>query len=77
MSRVVIIAAPLATVEDYCRKQGLPLSVIEPLPSGDTRTVFNNSADAEKIRKGMSNKIVEGPVKRSPLYASRTSSPYR
>ncbi len=77
MSRAVIIAVPQATVEDHCRKQGIGLSVIEPLPSGETRVVFNTAVDAEKVRKSMSGKIVEGPVKRSPLYASRATTPYR
>ncbi|MCW2411688.1 MULTISPECIES: hypothetical protein [unclassified Sphingobium] len=77
MSRVVILAAPEADVLAYCAKAGIGLSVVEPLPSGQTRAVLNNVLDADKVRKGMKAMVVSGPVARSPLYVSRTQSPYR
>jgi hypothetical protein len=76
MSRAISIDAPMQDVTDLCAKQQIGISVIEPLASGGTRVVLNNSDDAETIRRSMKTRILSGPVKRSPLYACRTPKSY-
>lgn len=76
MSRAVTLEVPSQTVSDHCEKHALGISTIEPLPSGGTRVVLNNSIDAHKLRQSFKTKLIEGPVARSPLYACRTLSPY-
>jgi len=76
MSRAVTIDAPMQTVTELCEKHAIGISVIEPLPSGGTRVVLNNSDDAARVRLSMKAMLIDGPVVRSPLYACRTLTPY-
>ncbi len=76
MSRAVSLDATVQAVTDMCEKHSLPISVIEPLQSGGTRVVLNNAIDAQKLRVSMKNKVIDGAIVRSPLYACRTLTPY-
>ncbi len=76
MSRVVSVDATPATVTQRCDKLGITISVLEPLQSGGTRVILNNSADAEAVRRVMKDKLITGPSVRSSLYVSRVSTPY-
>ena len=75
MSRVVVVEAAPDAVSSLCETLGIAISVIEPLPSGGTRLILNNSADAEKIRQDKRTKLVVGSSVRPPLYVSRTRVP--
>lgn len=77
MSRATSIDAPVEQVADYCAKQGLGISVIEPLISGGTRVVLSNMDDAEVVRRGMKARLISAPVVRSSLYAARVPKPCR
>ncbi|MBN8830428.1 MAG: hypothetical protein J0G94_07300 [Sphingomonadales bacterium] len=72
MSRVVNLDAAPDAVTSFCDKLGIAISVIEPLLSGGTRAIFNNGADAERIRREMKGKLIASPTTRSPLYVSRS-----
>lgn len=76
MSRAVTINASVAEVTEYCAKQDIGISVIEPLVSGGTRVVLNNLQDAELVRRGMKTRLISTPVVRSSLYACRVPEPY-
>lgn len=75
MTRVVSVNVAPEAVTAVCDKLGVAISVIEPLPSGGTRVILNNSVDAEKVRHDMRTKLITGPSARSPLYVSRTRIP--
>ncbi len=77
MSRAVFINETVEVVTEFCDKNSIGISVIEPLESGGTRVVMNNSTDAETVRRRMKSKVIDGPVVRSPLYAWRSSAPFR
>lgn len=77
MSRAISIDATVEQVTDYCAKQGLGISVIEPLISGGTRVVLNNMNDAEVVRRGMKARLISAPVVRSSLYAAKVPKPCR
>lgn len=77
MSRAITLTATVVEVTDYCTKQKIAISVIEPLPSGGTRVVLNNLADADTMRRGMKARLIGTPVVRSSLYVSRTQTPYQ
>ncbi|BAK65388.1 hypothetical protein SLG_07130 [Sphingobium sp. SYK-6] len=76
MSRAIAINASVAEVTDYCAKQDLGISVIEPLTSGGTRVVLNNVPDTEALRRGMKARVIETPVVRSSLYVCRMPKSY-
>ncbi len=77
MSRAVFINDSVEAVTEFCGKNAIGISVIEPLQSGGTRVVMNNSGDAETLRRRMKSKVIDGPVVRSPLYAWRAGAPFR
>jgi len=77
MSRAIAIKATVVEVTDYCAKQNIAISVIEPLTSGGTRVVLNNVPDADTVRRGMKTRIISTPVVRSSLYVSSVKTPYR
>jgi len=77
MSRAICINDTVDAITEFCDKNSMGISVIEPLQSGGTRVVMNNSADAETMRRRMKTKVIDGPVVRSPLYAWRSSAPFR
>ncbi|HEX7855791.1 MAG TPA: hypothetical protein VF503_19070 [Sphingobium sp.] len=76
MSRALNVRATEADVVDMCTKLGIPFSVMEPLKSGGTRVVLNNSADMLALRRLAGKALIDGPVERSPNYVSRQSVPY-
>jgi len=76
MTRVVNVDATLVAVAQRCDKLGIAISVIEPLKSGGTRVILNNSDDAETVRREMKAQLITGPCVRSSLYVSRVSTPY-
>jgi len=71
MSRAINIDATVEEVTASCDKHGIGISSIEPLQSGGTRVVLNNSDDAEKLRRRMKGQIIAGLVVRSGLYMAR------
>lgn len=77
MSRAVCIDETVELVTEFCAKNAIGISVIEPLESGGTRVVTNNSADADTVRHRMKSKIIDGPVVRSRLHAWRAGAPFR
>lgn len=77
MSRAVNIDAAMQAVIDCCEKHAIGISVIEPLQSGGTRVVLNNSDGAASLRIRMKKNLILGPVTRSGLYMRRSPHPYR
>jgi len=71
MSRAINIDATVEDVTASCVKHNIGISSIEPLQSGGTRVVLNNSDDAEKLRRRMKGQIIAGLVVRSGLYMAR------
>ena len=53
-------------VEATCAKHKAPITAIETLSSGGTRVVLMNAVDAAKIGKAYGNKVMTGPVVRTP-----------
>lgn len=76
MTRVVSVDATPEAVAALCDKFSIAISVIEPLDSGGTRVILNNSHDAEKLRREMKAKLITGPSVRSSLYVARTRVPH-
>lgn len=77
LSRAVHIDANMQVVIDCCDKHAIGISVIEPLQSGGTRVVLNNSDGAASLRIRMKKNLILGPVTRSGLYMRRAPLPYR
>lgn len=77
LSRAVHIDAAMQAVIDCCEKYAIGISVIEPLQSGGTRVVLNNSDGAASLRIRMKKDLILGPVTRSGLYIRRAPQPYR
>lgn len=75
MSRVLHLDMDVPSVTAFCTKRDLLVSVIEPLESGGTRLVLQNSVDAARARTGMKNRIIDGAVIRSGLYQLRRPVP--
>lgn len=75
MTRVVTVDATPDAVTQRCNMLGIGISVIEPLQSGGTRVILNNSDDAERVRRDMKEKLITGPSVRSSLYVSRIRTP--
>lgn len=68
MSRAMNILLPEAEVLGKCRKAGVSISAIEPLPSGGTHLVCTTSEGAEQMRGEFKTTLVTGRVKRFPFY---------
>lgn len=76
MSRVVNAAATQEELVALCAQIGIGYSVVEPLKSGGTRLVLNNSADARTISARLKTKVIGGVVERCPSHVSRQYIPY-
>ena len=75
MTRVVSVDDTPEAVTALCDTLGIAISVIEPLPSGGTRLILNNSTDAETIKRDKRTKLITGESVRSALYVSRVRIP--
>jgi 3-dehydroquinate synthase class II len=65
ISRAVNVSVEQAQVVAMCKKHDAIISAIETLPSGGTRVVLMNSADAAKIIKAFGSKVLTGTVART------------
>jgi hypothetical protein len=65
ISRAVNVTVTQAQVVTMCKKHDAIISAIETLPSGGTRVVLMNSADAAKIIKAFGSKVMTGTVART------------
>ena len=75
MSRVIHLNENAQVITALCEKFSLGISTIEPLPSGGTRVVTTTSDNAVDLRKRMKDKIIDGTVTRSGIYAARRRMP--
>ena len=75
MSRVINLNENAQVITALCEKFSLGISTIEPLPSGGTRVVTNTGDDAVDLRKRMKDKVMNGAVIRSGIYAARRRVP--
>jgi hypothetical protein len=66
MSRVINLQMAEADVREQCRKSAIGVSSLEVLQSGGVRLVTSSVDGAEKIRKKLKSKIVQGDVQRTP-----------
>lgn len=71
MSRALNIDVTQDHVIATCAKWKVPISAIEPLPSGGTRVVMNNADDTATIAKAYRAKIIAGAVMRTPIRLGR------
>ena len=60
ISRAVNVSVEQPQVVAMCKKHDAIISAIETLPSGGTRVVLMNSADAAKIIKAFGSKFLTG-----------------
>ena len=65
ISRAVNVSVEQPQVVAMCKKHDAIMSAIETLPSGGTRVVLMNSADAAKIIKAFGSKVLTGNVART------------
>ena len=65
ISRAVNVSVEQPQVVAMCKKHDATISAIETLPSGGTRVVLMNSADAAKIIKAFGSKVLTGNVART------------
>jgi hypothetical protein len=65
ISRAVNVSVEQPQVVAMCKKHDAIISAIETLPSGGTRVVLMNSADAAKIIKAFGSKVMTGTVART------------
>ncbi|RMB26203.1 hypothetical protein C8J47_3520 [Sphingomonas sp. PP-F2F-G114-C0414] len=65
ISRAVNVSVEQPQVVAMCKKHDATISAIETLPSGGTRVVLMNSADAAKIIKAFGSKVLTGTVART------------
>ena len=75
MSRVVNLNESAQVITALCEKFSLGVSTMEPLQSGGTRVVTTTADGAIDLRKRMKNKVLDGAVVRSGLYAARRRLP--
>ena len=68
MSRAMNVQLSEAEVIGKCKKAGVDISAVEPLPSGGTHLVCTTSEGAEQMRGEFKSKLVTGRVKRFPFY---------
>ncbi len=54
-----------------CTSAKIGISAIEPLTSGGTRVVCLTREGADKLRQTMKSKLIDGRVKRSPLFLAQ------
>jgi predicted aldo/keto reductase-like oxidoreductase len=67
MSRCINLQLGEAEVLKHCAKQGVGVSVIEPLASGGVRLVCMSSGGAEQIRRHLKTKIIDGETIRTRI----------
>lgn len=77
MTRAINVMATEAELVKICADQGVAFSMMEPLKSGGTRLVMNNSIDATTLRGKLKRKLINGPVERSGSYIGRQQISYR
>ncbi len=65
ISRAINVSVGQAQVVAMCKKHDAIISAIETLPSGGTRVVMMNSADAATIVKAFGTKVLTGTVART------------
>jgi len=65
ISRAVNVSVEQPQVVAMCKKHDAIISAIESLPSGGTRVVLMNSADAARIIKAFGSKVLTGNVART------------
>jgi len=71
MSRAMNLDANEAAITETCRQLSITISAIEPLLSGGTRVVCSSSDGAHSLRRKLKSKLLNGPVKRSPLFLAK------
>jgi hypothetical protein len=67
MSRCINLKLSETEVRRHCTKQGVGVSVIEPLTSGGVRLVCMSSDGAERIRRDLRTKIIDGEIIRARI----------
>lgn len=68
MSRAMNLTLAEADVTAKCRKAGVVISAIEPLPDGGTHLVCLTGDGADTMRAIFKSKVIAGQVRRSPFY---------
>ena len=71
MSRAINLDLTHAEVIAGISKHGAVISAIEPLFPSGTRVVLTNADQAAVIRRAFKTKIIDGPVRRTPLRTLR------
>jgi len=71
MSRAIDLVMPEDDVRTWCTKHKIPVSVIEPLPSGGTRLVCITAAGADEVRLRLGKSIMPDVEKRFRFYRAR------
>jgi hypothetical protein len=54
----------VAQVDRHCRENGVAISALEALPEGGSRLVCMSNYGAAQIRSKLSDRIIEGQVRR-------------
>ncbi len=67
MSRCINLKLSEAEVRSHCTKLGVGVSVIEALTSGGVRLVCMSSDGAERIRRDLRTKIIDGEIIRARI----------
>jgi hypothetical protein len=75
MSRVLLLNISEAEAAKACGDQDVAISVLEKLDSGGVRLVCVSADGAAAMRHKLRTKLIDGPVKRSRVYA-RGMQPY-
>jgi hypothetical protein len=65
MSRVLNLTMTERETLDYCDGRGVGVSAIEALPSGGVRLVCMSVEGAERARKALKSKLINGDVTRT------------
>lgn len=74
MSRAMILSLPEADVRKGCDEDGISISVIETLPSGETRLVCTTGAEADAMRRRLGAYLIERAITEPPSYRVRGSN---
>jgi hypothetical protein len=69
MGRVLLLSLSEAEATKTCGDLGVGISVLEPLVSGGVRLVCVTSDGAARARHKLRTKLIDGPVKRSPVFS--------
>jgi hypothetical protein len=68
MSRAMNLTLAEADVKEHCRKAGVTISAIEPLPAGGTRLICTTAPGAEEMRTRLGDHLIDGAVARHRFY---------